>query len=419
MSMPVGRVEAIRSTAQALADASNALLAEKMKSHGERDEIHHLRARAVDAATLADQAPDEDSLIRIERDHLRPLAQQVRLYARRFQIQVVKCPWPPLTPNPNACAVVAGRSYGELVAAAERVGLKPNRPAIGQPIEEDLWRQIATAELFVVDLLEAERETDWPRICYALGIAIALGRVAVVTTDCPVRVPFDLHTITYDRNAAHGQTDLSETLATALCSVRAGARKPATAVAAAAYALDVDPPTDAWSRHTAQRVAERAAAREIDPIAVRRAIDSHIARPGGAWRTEHPSFRPSYPEDERRCFHVMPFSLDKWVAKAVKEGCEPHLVYERGDTKRDLEIIDRMWTGIGCASLVVVDLTGLNPNVCVEYAVARFLGRPMIVCHAAGWDRSKLFPEIAHLSVETYADEAELRRVVQLRVASL
>src|SRR5262245_30645250 len=135
--MPVGRVEAIRSTAQALADASNALLAEKMKSHGERDEIHHLRARAVDAATLADQAPDEDSLIRIERDHLRPLAQQVRLYARRFQIQVVKCPWPPLTPNPNACAVVAGRSYGELVAAAERVGLKPNRPAIGQPIEED------------------------------------------------------------------------------------------------------------------------------------------------------------------------------------------------------------------------------------------------------------------------------------------
>lgn len=420
--MSIGdRGKAIRSAALALADRTNALLAEKLKSHGERDEIHHLRAKAVDAATVADQTSNEDGLIRIERDLLRPLAQQVRLYARRFHIQIVKCPWPPQAPNPNTCAVVAGRGQGELAAAAERIGLKPNRPLIGQPIEEDFWRQIATAELLVVDLLEAERETHWPRICYALGIAMALGRVVVITTDCPVRVPFDLHIIAYDRNAAHRATDLADTLAAATCSVRAGAREPAIATAAGAFALAVDPPTDAWTRHTAQRIAERTAAREVDPIAIRRAIDGHIARPGGAWRVEQPSFRPFYPADgERRCFHVMPFKLDEWVVKAVKEGCDPHLVYERGDTERHLEIIDRMWTGIGRASLIVVDLTGLNPNVCLEYAVARVLGRPIVVCHPAQtWDQSKLFPEIAHLSVELYADEAELARIIRSRIGSL
>jgi hypothetical protein len=85
-----------------------------------------------------------------------------------------------------------------------------------------------------------------------------------------------------------------------------------------------------------------------------------------------------------------------------------------------LQILDRIWNGIGQASLIVIDLTGVNPNVCLEFGVARVLGRPLLVCHdRATWDRSKLFPEIAHLSVELYSDQSELTDKVRSKLESI
>jgi hypothetical protein len=414
------RASAIRSMAEELSRASGVNVAEGLKSESERDEADALYERAVDARELAHRTNQIDALLRLERDHLRPLAQSLSEYARRYHLQIVQCPWSREEPDPNACAIVSGGGRSELAAAAESVGLHPINPQPTRAADQDLWHQIAASATTVVDLRLAERDSQWPRICYALGLALSIGRRAFVVTNCPSQLPFDIDTVPFE-GSLDDSASLAAALASATCRVEIGRLAPDALQAAADFAVRLNPPTDAWSRHTAQRLRERANAPKIDPFAVRRAVESHLSKPGALFLAVLSAFRPAYPDaGERRCFHVMPFALSGWVSEAVKLGCASNLKYERGDTADTLEIIDRIWGGIGRASMIAVDLTGLNPNVCLELAVARVLGRPLLLLHdAKSWDKNLLFPEIAHLSVATYDGPGELTAVVRAKATSL
>ncbi|MBR1206784.1 MULTISPECIES: hypothetical protein [unclassified Bradyrhizobium] len=421
MILTDGRTEAIRTAARGLVHAAGLLVAEPMKATEESAEIFELYRRAAETGAAIRDAASLDVLLRLERDHLRPVAQSLRQYARRCHLQIVRCPWPPLQSDPNACAIVAGEGYTELELVAKEAGLRPNKPVAGQPAEQDLWRQVATAEILLIDLRESERDTVWPRACYAMGFALAISRVIFVITDCALELPFDVCVAPFDRSVEASLHSAASSLTAAMLQIPNDPRDQDLVGAAACYTLDVDPPADGWTRHTAQRLKERCSKFEVDPIAIRRAIDSHVGRPGGAYRTEISSFRPAYPDHDRRhCFHVLQFNRPDWVTQGVREACEPHVIYERGDTERDLQILDRIWNGIGRASLIVVDLTGVTSNVCLEFGVARILGRPLLLCHdRATWERTRLFPEIAQLSVELYSDKSELSEVVRSKLRSI
>jgi len=390
-----------------------------MQSPEEREEIGALHARVVDAEQAVRMATSLDALLRLERDLLRPLAQLLRRHTLRYRIQVVRCPWPPLQAAANACAVIAGSGQGELHAALDEAGLRPCMPQPGQAPEADLWRQIAEAELLLVDLRASERDSLWARICYGVGLAMAIGRVVVVCRDDGAALPFDLDTVSFVRGRA-GPT-LADTVCTALCQVPSLPRDPAAVLSAAAHAVQADPPTAPRAWHTAGRLQQRVSAPEVDPIAIRRAIDSHLARVGGPFRTELSAFQPAYPrQGALRCFHVLPFRRPEWVTSAVRDACGPDVRYLRGDTEADLQVMQRIWTGIGESSLVVVDLTDLTPNVCLELGVARTLGRPLVLCHErSSWDEHRLFAEIARLSVHRYDSARELTQAVRPAVDAI
>jgi hypothetical protein len=427
------RAAAIVNTANGLAQSAGALVGEWMKSAGEAEEINAKHLQALKAKNLVSDARNLHQLKELESNLLRPLAQWLRQYARRCHVQVVRCPWPFVEADPNKCAIIAGAGYDELAAAAHTVGLRTTRPAVGQPAEYDLWRQIASAELLVVDLRDAERNSEWPRICYSMGLALAIGRVVVVATDCPLDLPFDVNIIPFKRDHGIGGLTLAETIAEASCHVPMIPRRPSTVVSAANYALQVEPP-DTSNGPTGRLLRERSGnSEDIDPIAIRRAIERHVAKPEASYRVEFSSFKPVYPQPgQRRCFHVLPFALPDWVTEAVKQACEPAVLYERGDTVPNLQVLDRIWNGIGAASVIVIDLTGVhpktgvldintrpNPNVCIEFGVARVLGRRIILCHDhTTWDSRKLFREIAHLSVETYSNPVDLAEKVRSQLVA-
>jgi hypothetical protein len=416
----IDRTEAIRDVVDALRRASGDIRI-GLKSDGEREEARALHERAIDAISYADGTADANQLVRVERDHLRPLAQALSAYARRYHIQVVQSPWPQHYPDANAIAIIAGERRGAIAAAANAAQLSVLDPQQGRAPDEDLWRQIAASGTTVIDLKLSEKKTRWPRICYAAGLALAIGRNVLVITDCPADLPFDIFLTRYEHDPGRAAA-LAEALGRVACQVPVSHVVPKIAVEAAAFATRIDPPAEAWARHLAQRLADTTTTLYTDPIAIRRAALGYFAhRPGRPYGVEFSWFLPAYPDQNNpRCFHVETFDLIEWTSAAVKRGCEPHLMYERGDTAPKLQIMNRIWEGIGRASLVAVDLTGLNPNVCLELAVSQVLGRRLILLqHEASWQEShrNRFAEIARLSVSRYTDGDHL--AAQVRAAAV
>ncbi|MFM9937967.1 MAG: hypothetical protein ACKVP7_00560 [Hyphomicrobiaceae bacterium] len=425
--------DSLRAAADALSAAAGSFLADPLKAPGEKEQSHSLFAEVSDVATAIRGASDATTLHRIERDRLRPVAQSIRRYARRHNLQVVRCPWSAIEPDPNAIAIIAGAGAAELETAAVHARLRLINPRVGQPADSELWRCVAGAETLLVDLRTVERATVWPRACYAIGIALTIGRQIVIATDGVLDLPFDLSLISveYDTVPDHGQ--LAAAIVNAVAMPCGGGRDRTAIMSAATYALDVAAAHDARTRHTAARIRERMTAHQVDPISLRRAIGGHLSMSDSEYRIEHSSFRPSYPvTGEPRCFHILPFKLEPWITETVRAACSPDMIYVRGDTEPDLQILERIWTGIGKSSLVIVDLTSLdqdselgvnaflNPNVCLEYAVAQTLGRPLLICHhRATWERRRLFPEISRQSVEVYANAGELREIVEKRVRTI
>jgi hypothetical protein len=69
--------------------------------------------------------------------------------------------------------------------------------------------------------------------------------------------------------------------------------------------------------------------------------------------------------------------------RKLSSGLEP----VRGDRALGQEIIASIWDELCRATHVTVDLTGFNPNVCLEAGIAHALGRPTLLIGEAGTAR--------------------------------
>jgi len=88
--------------------------------------------------------------------------------------------------------------------------------------------------------------------------------------------------------------------------------------------------------------------------------------------------------------------------------------YRRGDETGDPNVIRSIWQEICRATDVVVDLTGLNLNVCLELALCQTLGRrTLLVARSDSGTINRLFPEIAKLQVHPYQTCLSLERTVE------
>lgn len=425
----MGRRDQIRELAALLFQAADAL---RDRASGEsRDRIKDLQGRVSDAVTELMWAETDEIAARIEQYILRPLAMQMRRFAGRYRPAFVAADWD-VEVNANFFCQISQTNLPGVEAALSALGMHPVPRQGSTAVAKALWLEIARSGLVVLNFLEQDRR-GWPRAAYALGIAMVLGRPFAVVTDCPDKLPFDIHTPPLLVHAGAPESDaehLADAIGRLCLSVSITDQDEAVLKSAAAYVLARFPPSTAPSRHLADRVASKAFALDMEPLQVERAIDLYLSECSKPRVVRVcPTFSPAFPGTEPVCFHILAFRLDAWVTEAVRESCGAAMLYERGDTASVLSIIDRMLHGICRSRKVVVDLTppkpadsapedmSLNVNVCLELAIAQGLcvtpnSEILLVADQSRWDPTILFQEIKHLSVEQYTNKHDLAQVV-------
>ncbi|MNC90116.1 hypothetical protein D3C83_61720 [compost metagenome] len=76
----------------------------------------------------------------------------------------------------------------------------------------------------------------------------------------------------------------------------------------------------------------------------------------------------------------------------------------RGDVAEGQQIIASIWEAICRATHVTIDLSGFNPNVCLEMGMAHALGRPTLLLGRHGTERqlASRLPGVAKWRCHTY-----------------
>jgi hypothetical protein len=262
------------------------------------------------------------------------------------------------------------------------------------------WDQLRACNFGVFDLTSEQAS-----VCYDLGVALTLGRPAVITARHGTKLPFD---IDVKPVWLVGGNYRREVLSKALDQAMYGLQRTREGTS---VATTVEYLRHSFARSTDFRVAHivKSIDGDIarDPVAARRRVEDVIGTFGAntplvifpPWPVSYPSFT------QRRCFHVTPFG-PTWatITTEIIEGeCRAAGVeYIRGDRALEPEIIRSIWDNICTATHITVDLTGLNPNVALELGMARTLGRNILLL-TQDQDPERYFPAISKLRIQRYA----------------
>jgi len=377
---------------------------------GERNTLLNLLKEAGHTNYALQAAQDDAATHQLEHDQIRPLILGVRRFALRRNLMVAEpfLGWSAVEVNPNRVFFAGGNDVRQEVSSVCRTRhLDLAERAIGWGAAQMRWTQLRECALAVFDLTSGSKE-DWPSVCHSLGTALALGVNPVVVVDADSVLPFDL-----DVHPVQSDGDLGAALDEALFTiprVETGALSSDT-VAEVLRRCDQQHATTIMLRKGLSEAA-------LDTTEVETSLTLLASINGrGKWALIRPAWLGFYPSlNDRRCFHIMPFS-EPWsndAREAVRSACSERVRYRRGDETGDPNVIRSIWQEICRATDVVVDLTGLNLNVCLELALCQTLGRrTLLVARSDSGTINRLFPEIAKLQVHPYQTCLSLERTVE------
>lgn len=301
-----------------------------------------------------DSPGDAEAWALVERDEARPLAVDVLDFLRARHAYLAKPVWPGALPPVDASTLFYSGGEASLTAlrcAARRIGMKVDPPAPpGADFAAQRWRSLRRASVAVFDLAGAA-----PKVFYELGMALASGAQLVLLAPHGSVVPFDVAQVVTRYADAR---DLEQLLP--------------DAIDGACYQVQVCAP---------RRVAN------VDALTKREALCLGISKVDGAavlcsrWRYRPESATP-------RWFAVMPLRAGpnaRWALMARRlRSARPDVLPIRGDGAQGQEVIASIWDELCQATHISADLSGLNPNVCLELGVAHVLGRPTLLIGEAG-----------------------------------
>jgi hypothetical protein len=365
---------------------------------GSRDRAFAIQ-RALLLAKFAILNEGEAAAVDAFAQRLLPAASEARSLLTRNHLTWLTPLWPVA-----ASPAIAHGLYGttdeirrEIADIARQHGLEILVDAPGRELAEARFDSIRRSAVMVADVRD---EALLAPACYEIGIALTLGKPIVVVALPESRLPFDIdiRPVAYRGDAAS-----RDALATAIEE---------------ALILPQRPP-DARSLEALVEAAKLAFASQpanVDELArsIGAPLDAsgmleNIVRAAAASGRHHLVARPAWSRDydppgARRLFHVMPFRPD-W-ASAISDRTEgvcrqSGVAYRRGDGAEDRRIIRAIWDDLCLASHVLVDLTGMNANVCLELGIADTLGKTTLVVGQAN-TAARLFPMLAKSRVLGY-----------------
>ena len=338
---------------------------------------------------LANLPASADS-VKVETEVLRPLALEIRNFSLRHHLTLAQPVWPSraVGQHANALFYSGGAQVGALVAQV--CASRELRCLVPQADREPAslrWDQLRESAVAVFDFTGYKRAASLEdasptaAVAYELGIALALGRAAVVVAIDGQELPFDLDIEPVCLNNDDGDVAmLSAALDRALYGLQRGA-------AGSSVKSSVKYLRDRFAGHPSSHVRisletldDEATA---DPIKARYLITSTCGFLGAeALQILLPAWPGQYPDaSNRRCFHVTAFG-PTWAnstRRLVGDACGSQIEYIRGDGVLAPDILRSIWDEICRATHVVVDLTGLNANVVLELGIAHTLGRNVLL----------------------------------------
>ncbi|GAA0878713.1 hypothetical protein GCM10009119_16810 [Algoriphagus jejuensis] len=127
--------------------------------------------------------------------------------------------------------------------------------------------------------------------------------------------------------------------------------------------------------------------------------------PGEKHMIFSPPFAGSYPTQtgKKQLFHVTAFrtwsKATEAVIKAVCGGL--NIEYRVGYDNLDPEIMGAIWKDLTASHFIIADITLLNPNACLELAIAMALGKPTLIIHQHDFIQNFFLP-LLKIRTHTY-----------------
>jgi hypothetical protein len=391
------------------------LMAEKGRSMLPSDEASagtDLLTRLVKLeARIREAATDDGDLSELEGEVWR-LAVAVQEHARRYHLVLAQPDFAMAKHHAKPKSVFF--SGGDaLLAAAEELAARDDLELLSDAGRGDRakgrWNQLCSASMAVFDV-GVPKGAHRTQVCYELGLALALGKPAVVAARPRQRLPFDvnLRPVRLAGERAKDAALLEEGIRHALGSITWGG---------GGAGLGSGPrETLAWlDRRFHQRLGqgslrialEGVERQQEDAVGFRRSLEQLLGMLGADAPTALlPAWPPAYPDSaaKPRCFHVMPFrpGWSKPTRDLAAELCDGNgWKYSRGDEAEAQRIIHGIWSEIGRASAVLVDITGHNPNVALELGLVHALGRPYRLI-AQGDPEQHMFDSLEKVQIHRY-----------------
>jgi hypothetical protein len=255
-------------------------------------------------------------------------------------------------------------------------------------------------------------------VAYELGIALALGRAAVIVATAGQDLPFDLDIEPVCLgNHESDVASLSAAFDRALYGLQRGAAgssiKPSVKYLRDRFAGHPSP-------HVRMSLETLDGEAMSDPIKARHLITSTFGFLGAeALQILLPVWPGQYPDGAiKRCFHVTAFG-PTWAnstRRLVEDACGGEIQYIRGDGVLAPDILRSIWDELCRATHVVVDLTGLNANVALELGMAHTLGRNVLLI-SQDQQVERYFRAVAKHRIHPYtlsrSDSPELQATLQ------
>jgi nucleoside 2-deoxyribosyltransferase len=362
---------------------------------------------------ISEAGEDRRKVRQLELDQARGLANEVRRFARQAHVMLARPVWPPYRGLVEANRIFfsgPASRRAAMAAAAASLDLELDRPdRAGADIAEQRWHDLRAANVAVFDLSAADSAMVDPQVYYELGIALAIGTPLLLLAKSGTRIPFDVAQHVREYEPGEDMTGLlADAIDDAIYGMPTSGGIGSSLEATLGYAQRLaDADRGNALLHLAVQTLQRA---YPDPVPFHDALTACVNHLKGGHEVLLPRWPGSYPDHTQpRVFAVMPFreasepAYELVAAAARKAGVAPL----RGDLAEGQQIIASIWAELCRATHVTIDLSGFNPNVCLELGLAHTLGRPTLLIGSEGTAASLAgrLPGAAKWRCHTYSAE--------------
>ncbi|MET0009386.1 MAG: hypothetical protein ABW109_16115 [Candidatus Thiodiazotropha sp. 6PLUC4] len=352
--------------------------------------------RMIASATTVEQ------ILRHQKGGLRLSALEFRKFERRRLLMIADPDFPTasLAVDPNSIFFSGAKSTQQTVnEACVTLAMKqPTRSGLADYMHSR-WQQLRSSAIAILDYSEYDasvadlQSVPEPgeeeqivlsvaaknaQVAYETGWALTLGVPIIITTRRGQPVPFDvdISPIFIEGN----DKDVDRIVSAVQIALYGSHRRIAnsTLKQSVQYARHwFKSTTDSTTENLLDKVVE-----SNDATKVRLVLESVFDR---LERKRPliivPAFEGSYPQQQLQLFHVTAFrTWSKVAEEEIRAACERYQIkYMIGYNRIDPDIMRAVWKDICHSSLIVVDITNLNPNALLELGIANALGRPTLV----------------------------------------